>query len=275
MVDWLHKMQEEMKRNQKRGATMTEKTESFSPQDRQIKTYSLVELVKAPTTMVDHGPDDSIFAFPVVAILELILTLGVILALLLMSFTINAPLEDLANPTTTTDPAKAPWYFMGLQEMLEHGHPTLMGVLMPTLIVLFVIAIPYLDNSPIGTGTWFTSKRGKRITLITALYVLVVMPLYILLDTSFPIRDIFRGQLPDFVLNAIVPALIMAVIVLLPLLVLMRYKPNAREVVLVLFTVLFTSAIVFTVTGFLFRGPGFELYWPWNMPGGYSPWDNL
>jgi menaquinol-cytochrome c reductase cytochrome b/c subunit len=254
---------------------MTEKTESFSPQDRQIKTYSLVELVKAPTTMVDHGPDDSIFAFPVVAIMELILTLGVILVLLLMSLAVNAPLEELANPTTTTDPAKAPWYFMGLQEMLEHGHPTLMAVLMPTLIVLFVIAIPYLDNSPAGAGTWFTSKRGKRITLFTALYVLIVMPLYIFLDTSFPIREFFRGQLPDFVLNAMVPALIMAVIVFLPLLILTRFKPNAREVMLVLFTVLFTSAIVFTLTGFLFRGPGFELYWPWNMPEGYSPWDNL
>jgi menaquinol-cytochrome c reductase cytochrome b/c subunit len=254
---------------------MTEKTESFSPPEREIKTYSLVELVKAPTTMVDHGPDNSIFTFPIVAILELLLTLGVIAVLLLMSLAVNAPLEDLANPTTTTDPAKAPWYFMGLQEMLEHGHPTLMAVLMPTLIVLFVIAIPYLDNSSSGAGIWFTSKRGKRITLFTALYVLIVMPLYIFLDSSFPLRELLRGQLHDFVLNAIIPAVIMAVIVLLPLLVLLRFKPNAREIMLVLFTVLFTSAIVFTLTGFLFRGPGFELYLPWNMPGNYSPWDNL
>ena len=254
---------------------MTEKTESFSPPDREIKTYSLVELVKAPTTMVDHGPDDSIFAFPIVAILELLLVIGVIAVLLLMSLLVNAPLEDLANPTATTDPAKAPWYFMGLQEMLEHGHPTLMAVLMPTLIVLFVIAIPYIDNSSRGAGVWFTSKRGKRITIFTTLYVLIVMPLYILLDSKFPLRELLRGQLHDFVLNIIIPAIIMGMIVLLPLLILLRFKPNPREVMMVLFTVLFISAIVFTVTGFLFRGPGFELYWPWNMPGGYSPWDNL
>jgi menaquinol-cytochrome c reductase cytochrome b/c subunit len=254
---------------------MTENTESFSPADREIKTYSLVELVKAPTTMVDHGPDDSIFAFPIVAVLELLLVIGVIAVLLLMSLLVNAPLEDLANPTATTDPAKAPWYFMGLQEMLEHGHPTLMAVLMPTLIVLFVIAIPYIDNSSKGAGVWFTSKRGKRITLFTTLYVLIVMPLYIFLDSSFPLRELLRGQLHDFVLNVIIPAIIMGVIVLLPLLILLRFKPNPREVMMVLFTVLFISAIVFTVTGFLFRGPGFELYWPWNMPGGYSPWDNL
>jgi hypothetical protein len=162
-----------------------------------------------------------------------------------------------------------------LQEMLEHGHPTLMAVLMPTLIVLFVIAIPYIDNSSKGAGVWFTSKRGKRITLFTTLYVLIVMPLYIFLDSNFPLRELLRGQLHDFVLNVIIPAIIMGVIVLLPLLILLRFKPNPREVMMVLFTVLFISAIVFTVTGFLFRGPGFELYWPWNMPGGYSPWDNL
>jgi hypothetical protein len=67
----------------------------------------------------------------------------------------------------------------------------------------------------------------------------------------------------------------MGVIVLLPLIVLLRFKPNMREVMLVLFTVLFVGAVVFTLTGFLFRGPGFKLYWPWNMPGGYSPFDNL
>jgi hypothetical protein len=67
----------------------------------------------------------------------------------------------------------------------------------------------------------------------------------------------------------------MGIILLLPLLVLWRSKPNAREVVLVLFTMLFVSAIVFTLTGFLFRGPGFKLYLPWDMPGGYNPFQNL
>jgi hypothetical protein len=164
---------------------------------------------------------------------------------------------------------------MGLQEMLEHGHPTVMAILMPTLMVLFVIAIPYIDNSPQGAGVWFTSKRGKRISAYTALYVLVVMPLYILLDSQLPLRELLRGTINDFLLNAIIPFILLTIIVLLPLLLLYRYKPNAREVMMVLFTVLFVSAIVFTLTGFLFRGPGFELYLPWNMPGDYSPWNNL
>lgn len=251
------------------------KPESFSPEKSKTKTYSLVELVKAPTTMADHGPDDSVFSFPVVALLELLLTLGVIALLVVMSLAINAPLEEIANPNTTTDPAKAPWYFMGLQELLEHGHPTLMAVLMPTLMVLFVMAIPYIDNVREGAGVWFTSKRGKKVTMYTAIYTAVIMPAYIFLDSTFPLREILRGQLPDFILQTVVPGFIMAVIVLLPLVFVWRMKPTPRELMLTLFTVLFVGAIIFTLAGFLFRGPGFKLYLPWNMPGDYSPWDNL
>jgi len=240
------------------------------------KTYTLVELVhRAPAQMIDHGPDDTVFAFPVVALWEILLTLGVVIILLLMSLNVNAPLEELANPNQTTDPAKAPWYFMGLQEMLEHGHPTLMAVALPTLMLLFVLAIPYIDHARQGSGRWFTNQRGRKLTLRTAIYALLVMPAFIVLDNSFPPRELLRGLVPDLVAQAAIPGLILAVIVLLPLIVLWRNKPTAREVVLVLFTMLFVSAIVFTLTGFLFRGPGFELYLPWNMPGGYNPFNNL
>ena len=240
------------------------------------KTYTLVELVKgAPTTMVEKGPDHTVFSFPVLILLELLLGLGLGVVLLFMSLLRNAPLEDFANPNVTTDPAKAPWYFMGLQEMLEHGHPTLMAVILPTLMVLFVLAIPYIDNSRVGAGRWFTSERGKRFTKYTALYALIVMPVFILVDSAFPPRELLRGVAPDWLGQFLIPSLIMGLIVLLPLVVLNKQKPSAREVVLVLFTMLFVSAILFTVTGFFFRGPGFELYLPWDMPAGYSPLDNL
>jgi menaquinol-cytochrome c reductase cytochrome b/c subunit len=240
------------------------------------KTYTLVELVKgAPTTMLEKGPDDTIFSFPIVILLELLLSLGLGAVLLLMSLLRNAPLEDFANPNVTTDPAKAPWYFMGLQEMLEHGHPTLMAVIFPTIMVLFVLAIPYLDNSRQGAGRWFTSQRGKRITGYTALYAVIIMPIFILLDNAFTPRELLRGVAPDWVAQFLIPLIVMGVIVFVPLVVLTRQRPDPREILLALFTMLFVSAVVFTLTGFFFRGPGFELYWPWKMPAGYNPFDNL
>ena len=254
---------------------MADKEKSFDKVQNSTKTYSLVELVRAPTEMVDKGPENTVFAFPLVALIEIVMTLVVAVLLLTMSFAVNAPLEEIANPNVTTDPAKAPWYLMGLQEMLEHGHPTLMAIMMPTLMILFIIAVPYIDNSRDGAGKWFTNSRGKKITAYTAIYTLIVMPSYIVLDSKFPIREILRGDLPDFVLQMVFPAIFMGIIVTLPVIVLFFFKPNAREFMLVLFTVLFIGAIVFTFTGFLFRGPGFKLYWPWNMPGGYNPFDNL
>ena len=242
------------------------------------KTYSLVEIVRGRTTMVDKGPDDTVFAFPVVAILELLIALGAGLGLLIFSLLKNAPLESLANPLVTTDPAKAPWYFMGLQEMLEHMHPTLAGIALPTLAVLFLIAIPYIDNSRTGAGRWFTSPRGKRIVFRTTLYALVAIPAFILLDTAFPPRELLRDVLPSFITQALIPGGLLALIVVLPVLVLWRFKPgttNAREIILTLFTMLLVSAIVLTLTGFLFRGPGFRLFFPWDMPNGYNPFNSL
>jgi len=253
-----------------------EENKSFSRSSR--KTYSLVEIVKAPTTMVDKGPDGTVFAFPIVALLELLLTLGSTLFLVLFSLLKDAPLEELANPYITTDPAKAPWYFMGLQEMLEHMHPTLAGILLPTLAVLFLIAIPYIDRSREGAGVWFTSKRGKLIVGWTSLYTLIVMSGFVLLDNAFPPRELLRDVLPNIITQSVIPFSVMAFLVVLPVLVIWRFKKgttNAREVMLVLFTVLFFTAVVLTLTGFLFRGPGFELYWPWAMPGGYNPIDGL
>ena len=242
------------------------------------KTYSLVEIVKAPLTMIDKGPEDTIFSFPIVAIWEAILGLGVMLVLVLFSWLKDAPLEELANPLITTDPAKAPWYFMGLQEMLEHMHPTLAGIIIPAVVVLFLMAIPYLDNDRTGAGRWFTTQRGKRLTFWTTIYTLIVMPIFVLVDNEYPPRELLRGLDMPFISQALIPGGILALLAILPALVLWRNKKEpatTREVMIVLFTVVFVTAVVLTLTGFLFRGPGFELFPPWDMPNGYNPFDGL
>lgn len=252
-------------------AAKTEEPTAFNPN----KTYALMELIPGTSPLVNKGPDNTVFAFPIVALLEVVLLLGTTLLVFIFSLLRNAPLEDIANPNVTTNPAKAPWYFVGLQELLEHMHPVVAGVLIPTVLVLFLVAIPYLDSHREGAGRWFTSARGRRITLWSALYALIVMPLLILGDNTFNLRESLRGVAPEIISQILLPALILTLVAWLPAIILLLRRPTPRELLLCLFTVMIVTAVVFTVSGFLFRGPGFKLYLPWQMPNGYNPLDGL
>src|SRR5512141_1365233 len=121
------------------------------------KTYALVEMMRGEGPMVGKGPDGTVFSFPIVLLIEIILVLAVTLAVFLFSLIKQAPLEAIANPLVTTDPANAPWYFIGLQELLEHMHPTVAGVLIPTALVIFLVLLPYMDRSRTGAGIWFST----------------------------------------------------------------------------------------------------------------------
>lgn len=239
------------------------------------KTYTLVEVARGESTMVGKGPEDTLFSFPIVLLWEILLTLGVSLGVFVFSLLKQAPLEELANPMVTTDPAKAPWYFVGLQELLEHMHPTAAGVLIPTLLVLFLMAIPYIDQSRESVGRWFSSPRGLRITAATGIYSLATMVAYILLDNTFNLRELLRGSTPQWVSQGLLPLALLLILVAIPAIVLWQRKASTHEVIMALFTVMVVSAFVFTLSGFLFRGPGFKLYWPWDMPDGYNPWNDL
>jgi len=80
--------------------------------------------------------------------------------LMVWSIALNAPLEEPANPTLTMNPSKAPWYFLGLQEMLVYFDPWMAGVVMPSLIIVGLMVIPYIDTNPLGNG-YYTYKQRK------------------------------------------------------------------------------------------------------------------
>lgn len=248
--------------------------EQIFPKDPN-KSYTLVGLMDRTSPQVDKGPEDTLFSFPVVLLWEVILFLFITLALSLFSLIKQAPLEEIANPMVTTDPAKAPWYFVGLQELLEHMHPTMAGVIIPGLLVGFLIILPFLDPDRSGVGEWFGSKKSRKIVIWTGIYTLIVMPAYIVLDNAFSVRELLRESVPQWVAQGLIPGLILGALVIIPLLTLIRQKPTRRQIILALFTVMLVSAVIYTISGFLFRGPGFKLYWPWEMPGGYNPLDGL
>jgi quinol-cytochrome oxidoreductase complex cytochrome b subunit len=239
------------------------------------KSYALMAFMERSSPQVDRGPENTVLSFPVVLLWEIVLLLAVTFVLFLFSLIKQAPLEEIANPMVTTNPAKAPWYFVGLQELLEHMHPTLAGVVIPGLILGFLLILPYMDPSREGAGRWFGTSFGRRIVLWTAVYAALVMSVYIVLDDTIRPRELLRDQAPQWVAQGALPAAILALLMALPAVALRRSHPTRREVLMVMFTVMIVSAVVYTVSGFLFRGPGFELHWPWTMPGGYNPLQGL
>ncbi|MBI3402186.1 MAG: cytochrome b N-terminal domain-containing protein [Acidobacteria bacterium] len=150
------------------------------------KTYGLMALSKRPRASVEsRDPNDEVFAWPHLLYRELLVALGVIITLHVVSLVFMAPLEEIADPTRTPNPAKAPWYFLGLQELV-HYSALVGGVIVPTMIVVALLALPYVDRGKAGAGRWFAPERRVANGVFTALAaVFVALTL---------IGTLFRGQ---------------------------------------------------------------------------------
>jgi hypothetical protein len=104
-----------------------------------------------------------IHVWPYLVRVEFLATVIVTVVLFVWSITLNAPLEEPANPNLTMNPSKAPWYFLGLQEMLVYFDPWIAGVVMPSIIMVGLMAFPYVDSNPLGNG--YYTLRQRRFAL--------------------------------------------------------------------------------------------------------------
>ena len=108
----------------------------------------------------EKGWSKEVHVWPYLLRIEFLAAIIVTVILIVWAVSLDAPLEEISNPNLTMNPAKAPWYFLGLQEMLVYFHPWMAGVVMPTLIIIGLMAIPYIDANPLGSG-YYTWKQRK------------------------------------------------------------------------------------------------------------------
>jgi hypothetical protein len=139
---------------------------------------------KPPLKTAGSRVEDKLHAWPFLVRSEFLCSLAVIILLTIWSLTINAPLEEPANPTRTPNPSKAPWYFLGLQEMLVFFDPWYAGVVLPSFIIVGLMLIPYLDINPHGNGyyTW-KERKFELMTFFLGFHVLWVS--FIIIGTFF------------------------------------------------------------------------------------------
>ena len=146
------------------------------------KTYGLMELARGTTPQVGKNPEDEVFSWPHLVFRELLLFLLVTAVVLFLAIFWNAPLEELANPIHPPNPAKAPWYFLGLQELVSYS-AFWGGVVVPGLLVTALMLLPYMDRQRKGVGHWFARERVVANTIFSVCLVIAVV--LTIIGTSF------------------------------------------------------------------------------------------
>jgi hypothetical protein len=129
---------------------------------------------------IEKAESDRVWVWPDLVYTELISLILCSVVLIVWSIFLKAPLEQPANPANTPNPSKAPWYFLGLQEMLVYFDPWLAGVVLPSLIIVGLIAIPYVDKNPKGNGYYTFVERKAEITIFLFGFVVLWCSLIVL-----------------------------------------------------------------------------------------------
>ncbi len=155
-------------------STIKEEKRVTTEAEEDLKSYGLMNLVEGKTPQVGKEPEEMTTTWPHLLLREVNLFLLVMIVIMGMSVLFGAPLEEMANPSVTPNPAKAPWYFVGLQEMLSWGPPFWGGIFVPTVAVVGLILVPYIDRSRVGTGVWFHPSRRVYNIIFTVFVVVFI-----------------------------------------------------------------------------------------------------
>ena len=198
-----------------------------------------------------HESDEGyVMTFPHLIVREIILFQLVVIGLSLAAIFFDAPLESIANPVETPNPAKAPWYFLGLQELLHYFPPIVAGVLLPALVVIALLVIPYARINLAAGPLWATHSRRKLAAVAAVILLLTIL---------FGVFDCWPVVIP----TAIIGGAVLAARGGRPR---WLWKVTLPEWIMTWFVVI---AVILTVIGTFFRGPGWSWVWPWaEIPRG-------
>jgi len=219
----------------------------------------------------DEGEDPAakpayVLFLPNLLMRETVVALILIAAVVVTAVLFAAPLGAPANPGMSPNPAKAPWYFLGFQELLFHFHPLFAVFVIPLLVAVAAVAVAYVRYDSDLAGNWFLSVKGRRMSVIAAVAAIVVTPVWILLDEFVVDVGAWLPGLPPEVADGLVPfVVLLAAIVLFYVFVKKRFEASNNEAIQALFVLVLVAFVMLTVTGVWFRGEGMALVWPWNL----------
>jgi len=237
---------------------MTEKDSKYEAgfaSDAKKNPVRVVFITKKTSAKVTGDAGPQLMAYPHLLIREAIVFMVLVIALVSVALFWDAPLEQLANPLLTPNPAKAPWYFLGLQELLHYFPPLVAGIIIPTLVVIGLVVIPYFHVNVQGRPLWHANRKRTLSIFLATLFVLTCLLAYMRAWTVLLPTELVAGLM--LYAYAASPA---------------NDAPGGylqtRPVSWWVMTWFITVAIVLTTVGTFFRGPGWSWVWPWSTHAG-------
>lgn len=221
-----------------------------------LMSFHFWKVRKAGGVVIPNEHDDKLKKVAVIPNLvskEFTVALILIALLLILSVFFNAQFGEPANPSITPNPTKAPWYFMGFQELILHFHPLISAVLIPTFILVALFYLPKIKNVTPNEGVWFLSKTGKKLATTVSILGLICTFVYVVLDEFVFINiALFKYGLLNFILFIVF--LIGGTFYLKK-----RFNTNKAETLQTIIVFLISCFITLTIIGIFFRGEGMQL----------------
>lgn len=227
-------------------------------------------ILRRTSPQVRTQDDTRVMTYPG-ALARFLIALEIVFLLLVwISLLANAPLEGIADPMHTPNPAKAPWYFLGLQELLHYFPPVVAGVLIPGLVVAALVVIPYFNINIEGRSIWADSRRRPLIIGAVLGFMVVIFALFGMGQLGHSATAVGKLDRALDLVVPIVPTLIVGGLLLLS----SRFSAESsrplqrwlagRPISFWIMTWFLVELIVLTTVGTFFRGPGWTWVWPKN-----------
>jgi menaquinol-cytochrome c reductase cytochrome b/c subunit len=235
---------------------MTEKgkIETGFSSDAKKEPRRIVFITRNTSAKVTDERGPQLMTYPHLLVREAIVFEVLVIVMVVIALFWDAPLEQLANPLLTPNPAKAPWYFLGLQELLHFFPPFVAGILIPTLVLIGLVVIPYFHVNVEGKPLWKQNAAKRFMILvgvtIALLILLAVVDAWTIIVPTVLVAMLLVASYYSKATGGWIKAL--------------RQKPLSWWVM----TWFIATALCLTVVGTFFRGPGWSWVLPWGTHAG-------
>jgi len=230
------------------------------PASAPTKTYGLMCVVRDQSPATDQTPGDTVPAWPYLLRAELVVFMACMLVCVVLGMIADAPLKEMANPNVPENPAKAPWYFLGLQEMVSYS-AFMGGLVIPAVAVVGLALIPYLDREPEPAGVYFSGALGKKVARQSLVFGIVAAVLAVAIPVNFGwLRNWFPG-IPQLVIIFVNPGSLLTLAYAAWSLAVGKNTNSTRMGAIALFTCFLAGFVIMTYVGMNLRGPNWDFYW--------------